>query len=209
MVPKKFPCDVTKLYQPCKNRDSSSCNPQLSTGIKFCVPGRIPTTRSSIQAAQLLQSLHAQNLTGASSFSHTLRACVSVANRGQVRDAKFDTLAGQVAVRVWSVLQEQDESSPHAIRMDSYLYLHFLRACQNIPDQKKEAIVERTFQECCQRGKVNVHVLREFQAVASPQLQSKLLGSKLSKNSSEDPLKLIRKLPQEWSEHADGNRYEW
>jgi hypothetical protein len=162
----------------------------------------------SIQAAQLLQSLHTQNLTDASSFSHTLRACVSVANRGQVRDAKFGTLAGQVAIRVWGVLREQDETSPHAIRMDSYLYVHFLRACQNIPDQK-ESIVERTFQECCQRGKVNPHVLREFQAVASLQLQSKLLGIKLSKNSSGDPLKLIRKLPQEWIEHADGNPYEW
>ena len=162
----------------------------------------------SIQAAQLLQSLHAQNLAGASSFSHTLRACVSVANRGQVRDAKVDALAGQVAIRVWGVLQEQDKTSPHVIRMDSYLYVHFLRACQNVPGQK-EAIVGRAFQECCQQGKVNVHVLREFQAVASPQLQSKLLRTKLSKNSSEDPLKLIRKLPQEWSEHADGNRYEW
>jgi hypothetical protein len=162
----------------------------------------------SVQAAQLLQSLHAQHLTDASSFSHTLRACVSVANQGQGRDAKFSTLAGKVAIRVWGVLQEQDETSPHAIRIDSYLYVHFLRAVQNIPDQT-EAIFERTFQECCQRGKVNPHVLRELQAVASPQLQSKLLGMKLSKNSSQDPLKLIRKLPQEWIEHADGNRYGW
>jgi hypothetical protein len=171
----------------------------------LCAWANCDDKERSIHAAQLLQSLHAQNLTDASSFSHTLRACVSVANRGQVRDAKSSTLAGQVAMRVWGVLQEQDERSPHAIRMDSYLYVHFLRA---IPDQK-EAIVERTFQECCQRGKVNPHVLREFQAVASPQLQSKLLGIKRSNNSSQAPLKLIRKLPQEWMEHADGNPYEW
>jgi hypothetical protein len=234
-----------------------------------------------VEAAQLLYQLHLQSspsggppLTDASSFSHTLRACSSLTQRGQVTTPEFAMLAREVAVRVWTaLLREQQQAQPppsprlvqpksgggeplssassstsssllttnNSVVLDSFLHVHFLRACRNFPtdDPRRDRVVGQTFRECCQRGKVNPHVLQEFMTVASLPLQQELLGpyfkttSTMGGNTSNnenpdqdgnqlqqqpkykrgntrmDPLVLIRKVPFAWVEHADGNKFAW
>jgi hypothetical protein len=223
-----------------------------------------------VEAAQLLYQLHSQTsssdsgsaLTDASSFSHTLRACSSLTQRGQVATPEFAMLAREVAVRVWTALLREQEPSPSPPRLlpknssggepqassssstsivalNSFLHVHFLRACRNFPsdDPRRDRVVGQTFRECCQRGKVNPHVLQEFMTVASLSLQHELLGPYFNptatakggtyneyqdqdgnqqqqpkhqrKNMRMDPLVLIRKVPSAWVEHADGNKFSW
>jgi hypothetical protein len=157
-----------------------------------------------IHAAKLLQNLHIQKKTDSSSFSHALRACVSVKQRGQVADAKFRKLASEVALMVWNVLQEDGR-----IAVDSYHYVHYLRSVRNLAkdDRIREQIVQKTMEECCNRGKVNPHVLQEFQSAASKKQQEQLLGVHGTFNM--DPLELIHKIPSDWIKHADGNKFGW
>jgi hypothetical protein len=172
-----------------------------------------------LKAAQLLYQLDEQGLTDASSFSHTLRCCVSMSSREQRSTKAFQDLAVSVAVRVWRGLQQHTR-----IERESYHFVHMLRVCRNFhrheETTKRDALAQQTFHEAIEARKVNVHVLQELLQVASPKLMQQILpGSKTkTKNYSKDPLQLIRQVPTEWIEQheptaGDGNQkknpYEW
>ena len=172
-----------------------------------------------LKAAQLLYQLDEQGLTDASSFSHTLRCCVSMSSREQRSTKAFEDLAVSVAVRVWRGLQQHSR-----IERESYHFVHMLRVCRNFRHdettqaKKRDALAQQTFQEVIEAQKVNVHVLQELLQVASPSLMQKILGTK--KKHSKDPLQLIRQVPTGWIEqqeqtagdghnHQKKNPYEW
>ena len=104
----------------------------------------------------------------------------------------------------------EDPTSPKVIAFTSFLYAHFLRACRNFDnrDSKRDAVVAQVFRDCCTRGKVNPHVLHEFLNLASPRLQREILG-KYGLGDGSDPLVLVRRIPPNWIEHADGDKYNW
>jgi hypothetical protein len=162
-----------------------------------------------LKAAQLLYELDAKGLTDASSFSHTLRACVSVSGRGQVATPKFEKLAISVASRVWKGLQQSNSG----IDMESYHFVHMLRVSRNFhlhETDQRDKLAQSTFQQAGDAQKVNVHVLQELLQVASPKLMQRIVGTK---EYSKDPLQLIHQVPSTWiepvAEGSNKNPYEW
>ena len=166
-----------------------------------------------IKAAQLLYRLNEQGMTDASSFSHTLRCCVSLERRQQHSSQKEREVAITVALRVWNGLKQSD-----TIEITPQQFVHMLRVTRNFQKSesaKKDSLARETFQEAITAQKVNVHVLQELLHVASPSLLQKLFKSK---TYSKDPLQLIRQIPKEWIEPFDendpdcdrkSNPYEW
>lgn len=159
-----------------------------------------------IKAAQLLYDLDAQGMTDASSFSHTLRACVSMEARHQTPTPKFEQMAVSVAQRVWTGLKQ----SKH-IDMQAVHFLHMLRVCRNFRDRnERDEWANQVINEAIQARLINVHVLNEMLQVSSSSLIQQLLGAK---KFSRDPLTLIRQVPSKWIEPIAGESskspYEW
>jgi hypothetical protein len=162
-----------------------------------------------LRAAQLLYELDAKGLTDVSSFSHTLRACVSVSGQGQVATPKFEKLDILVALRVWKGLQQSNSG----IDMESYHFVHMLRVGQNFNSyetDQRDKLAQSTFQQATEAQKVNVHILQELLQVASPKLVQRIVGKK---EYSMDPLQLIYQVPSTWiktvAEGSNKNPYEW
>ena len=169
---------------------------------------------------------------------------------------EFKELAPEVAVRIWTVLLEKldlqeeqrrqqtategdegddsgqtetESETPPSVVLNSHLFVHFLRACRNFTNvrSRRDAVVGKTFRDCCERGLVNPHVLQEFLNLASPNLVEDILGkyhldatafeskearrmrTKHNTQRKYNPLLLIRKVPPNWIENADGNKYDW
>lgn len=157
-----------------------------------------------LKAAELLYSLDAKGLTDASSFSHTLRACVSMTARHQKTSPRFEQLGTMVAKRVWKGLKLSE-----TIQSQPFHYVHMLRVGRNMKTEtERDEFVKEIFEEATQARMINVHVLNEFLRVATPALVQKVLGKK---NYSTDPLQLIRQIPSDWieSDPRNSNPYEW
>jgi hypothetical protein len=157
-----------------------------------------------IQAASLLYDLDAKGLTDASSFSQALRSCSATAARQQTATPNFVEVAIPLAHRIWAGLKKST-----VIPMQPYHFTHMLRVFRHIAvESKRDESVEQVFLEAIQAKKVNIHVLAEFLEVASPKLQTSILGAS-NKQYFKDPKTLVQKLPTEWLEEGGENPYEW
>ena len=253
----------SSMSSPLVKKHRSELKPGvLHYNLVLCAWGNSKDPRRPLEAAKLLQQLEAKEaggagkLTDASSYGHTLRACLSLEQRGQRMTTEFKELAPEVAVRIWTVLLEKldlqeeqrrqqtategdegddsgqtetESETPPSVVLNSHLFVHFLRACRNFTNvrSRRDAVVGKTFRDCCERGLVNPHVLQEFLNLASPNLVEDILGkyhldasafeskearrmrTKHDTQRKYNPLLLIRKVPPHWIENADGNKYDW
>ena len=133
----------------------------------------------------------------ASSYSHVLRACA----KSNTSPASKE-LGGNVALQVWRDFHQHQPK----LKASSYLYTFFLQACAYIKDPAiRDSEAEVAFLECCGNGKVNNHVLMEFQKTASPSVFDNLIGkvtnTMISQKASAQSI--FAQLPYEWTENAD------
>eukprot|EP00980_Cylindrotheca_fusiformis_P020206 scaffold7294_cov93-Cylindrotheca_fusiformis.AAC.5 len=178
--------------------------------------------KRSIKAAQIVYDLDQKGLADASSFSHGLRACVSLSSRQQQQqdetsddddDASSSSSFSELAVPVAQRLQNglRAAAARTKIPLESFHFVHLLRIGRNLsdPTERDEHTLKIWNEATVECQKVNVHVLQELLQVASPKLLSEILG----KDYDPDPLKLIHTLPKEWidsnPDNSKNNPYEW
>jgi hypothetical protein len=157
----------------------------------------------SIKAAQIVYNLDEKGLADASSFSHALRACVSLSSRNQDATEAFSTLAIPVAQRIKNGLIAR------RVPLEAFHFVHLLRVGRNLPEgeEERDRITLETWQQATEYQKVNVHVLQELLQVASPKLLIEILGQGYDR----DPLRLILTIPKDWIDSATDtkNPFEW
>lgn len=157
------------------------------------------------KAAQLVYELNDKGLADGSSFSHALRACVSMSTRQQSTSARFEDMAIKVANKLWSGLKQSK-----TIEMQSFHFLHMLRVSRNLREgATRDSFADKIFGEAIDAKKINVHVLNEMMQVSSQDQLSRLLGKS---DFSTDPLKVIHEVPKEWlalDDERGKSPYEW
>eukprot|EP00550_Attheya_septentrionalis_P009219 CAMPEP_0198286668 /NCGR_PEP_ID=MMETSP1449-20131203/5684_1 /TAXON_ID=420275 /ORGANISM="Attheya septentrionalis, Strain CCMP2084" /LENGTH=375 /DNA_ID=CAMNT_0043984453 /DNA_START=327 /DNA_END=1454 /DNA_ORIENTATION=+ len=138
----------------------------------------------------------------ASSYGHVLRAC-AFSDATQNWTQRSQKLGAEIAVRTW----EQFFST--TLKPTSYMYSFYLQACLYIPNAtRRDKLVKDAFQDCCDRGLVNIHILRNLEKSTSPDLYQSLLApyidTKLTTNvkvNVNDKARL-EQLPGEWTRYA-------
>ncbi|CAJ1931010.1 unnamed protein product [Cylindrotheca closterium] len=179
-----------------------------------------------IHAAQIAHALDEQGMADASTFSHALRACVSLDSRQQVATPEFIQLALPVAQKLQNGLlarQLQNREDPKKVPLEAFHIVHLLRVARNLLPSRKEQqelrneMIRNTWQMATSLQKINVHVVQELLQVASPGLVHELIQSEkgdaksISAEIMKDPLQLIQVLPTEWIDHStpDQDPYQW
>jgi Pentatricopeptide repeat domain len=112
-----------------------------------------------------------------------------------IGNADENLAAFQIAIATVNELRESKEYDS-----DSGCMGMFLRSCANLmpPSRKRDAVVEKMFQQCCAEGLLNDFVLKEFERAASEELQLQTLGGFL-----EDGVQL----PDGWSSNVVVGRH--
>ncbi|KAL3936124.1 MAG: hypothetical protein SGBAC_008492 [Bacillariaceae sp.] len=184
-----------------------------------------------IHAAQIAHALDEQGMADASTFSHALRACVSLDSRQQLATSEFVQLALPVAQKLQNGLlarQLQKKDDPTYVPLEAFHIVHLLRVARNLTSsshqKQRNEMIRNTWQMATDHKKINVHVLQELLHVASPDLAHELVqpseeggdgtirsSSSISAEVMNDALKLIQVLPVEWIDHGnpDQDPYQW
>jgi hypothetical protein len=168
-------------------------------------------TDKAYHAAKLLDQLSGRDENGvadsryamadASSYGHVLRAC-AFSDATQNWTKRSQKLGAEIAVRTW------ENFFLTTLKPTSYMYSFYLQACLYIPNATRRAkLMKDAFEDCCDRGLVNIHILRNLEKSTSPDRYQSLLAPYIDAKLVNDKA-LLEQLPVEWSRYATKTKKE-